>query len=275
MSYLIRADYNALIQTDNLNQIIGSKQAILDQIESVAQQEIISYLRQKYNVDKEFTDTNLYAYNVATFNAKDRVYLDATAYSATATYALNTLVTYNSKVYRCSTAVTVAEAFNAAKWTLLGDQYQIFNVTTPKNDWDYYTEYSTGDEVFYENKTYTAVVGSTGIIPSSSPAIWGTGTAYTIPAATWVTDTAKWTAGDNRTSQLVAYMIDIVLYHVHSRIAPMNIPDLRVKRYDDAIKWLKSCAQGDFITSNIPLIQPRSGKRIRWGSLNEKNNNNY
>ena len=68
-------------------------------------------------------------------------------------------------------------------------------------------------------------------------------------------------------------MIDIALYHIHSRIAPRNIPDLRVKRYDDAKKWLKMCAHGD-ITPNILLKTPRSGCKIRIGSQT-KNTNNY
>jgi hypothetical protein len=72
---------------------------------------------------------------------------------------------------------------------------------------------------------------------------------------------------------MVGTMIDIALYHIHSRIAPRNIPDLRVKRYDDAKKWLKMCAHGD-ITPNILLKTPRSGCKIRIGSQT-KNTNNY
>jgi hypothetical protein len=89
------------------------------------------------------------------------------------------------------------------------------------------------------------------------------------------TDTSKWTLGDNRNAQVVNYMVDIVLYHIHSRIAPKNIPDLRVKRYDDAISWLKNCAKGDWITASIPLIQPKQGMRSRWGSRIPKQNNDY
>lgn len=75
----------------------------------------------------------------------------------------------------------------------------------------------------------------------------------------------KWIKGDNRNPQLVNYLIDIVLYHVHSRIAPMNIPELRIKRYDDVISWLKDAAQGKYITADLPAIQPRAGGRIRYG----------
>lgn len=274
MGYLIRADYNMQIQSDNLNQIIGTNNTTLLTAESVAQQELKSYLVQKYDTDKEFTDTKKYAYNVTRY-AKDRVYLDADTYNALSTYALNALTLYNGYVYRCSTAVTVAEAFNTGKWTLLGAQYTLFYITLPAAEWDYYKEYVTGDVVFYKNKTYTALSTTTSETPDTNPTIWGTGTAYSVAGTYWPTDTTKWTQGDNRTAQVVSTMVDIVLYHIHSRIAPMNIPDLRVKRYDDAKSWLKSCAQGDYITANIPLIQPKQGMRIRWGSALAKQNNNF
>ena len=82
-----------------------------------------------------------------------------------------------------------------------------------------------------------------------------------------------WKFGDNRNQQLVNYFIDIALYHVHSRISPRNIPDLRVKRYDDAIKWLKMAGRGD-ITAELPLIQPKQGARVRYGGQ-VKNINTY
>jgi hypothetical protein len=84
-----------------------------------------------------------------------------------------------------------------------------------------------------------------------------------------------WVKGDNRNQQMVNYLIDIILYHLHSRIAPRNIPELRVKRYDDAIAWLKQCAKGEFITGGLPLLQPRQGMRIRHGGSLQKQNNNY
>lgn len=86
-------------------------------------------------------------------------------------------------------------------------------------------------------------------------------------------ESAVWLLGDNRSQQMVTYLIDISLYHIHSRIAPNNIPELRVKRYDDAIAWLKKSAKGD-ITANITVNQPIQGRRIRYNS-NQKQNNGY
>ena len=78
--------------------------------------------------------------------------------------------------------------------------------------------------------------------------------------------------GTDRDSQLLAYIIDLTLYHLHSRIAPRNIPQLRQTRYDNALAWLKMCAMGDV----TPKLEERTigGKIIRWGSV-PKNQNNY
>lgn len=274
MGYLFIKDYKKLIQTDNLNQIIGSDNSLLTDIESVAQSELISYLSTKYDTDKEFTNTKKYEYNV-TRNAKDRVYLDATAYSTSSTYALNALTLYQGSVYRCSTAVTSGEAFNAAKWTLLGAQYDLFYITLPKDEWDYYTTYETGAQVWYKNKTYTATRDTTSETPDTNSAVWGTGTTYTVAGTVWPTDTTKWSSGDNRNTQLVMYMVDIALYHIHSRISPNNIPELRFTRYSDAKVWLDNVAKEEKIVADIPKVQPAAGSRILWGSSLSKQNNNF
>lgn len=41
----------------------------------------------------------------------------ASAYSASSTYAVGDYVIHNSNLYRCTTAITTAEAFTAARWT--------------------------------------------------------------------------------------------------------------------------------------------------------------
>lgn len=48
----------------------------------------------------------------------------ATAYSPSARYAVGDMVTYDGKLYTCKTAITTAEAWNAAHWTevTVGDQ---------------------------------------------------------------------------------------------------------------------------------------------------------
>lgn len=79
--------------------------------------------------------------------------------------------------------------------------------------------------------------------------------------------------GDDRDQQMLSTIVDIALFHIHKRIAPRNIPQLRQNAYDAAIEWLKMCAYGD-ITPALAKIVPTQGMRIRYGG-HEKNNNTY
>ena len=49
------------------------------------------------------------------------------------------------------------------------------------------------------------------------------------------------------------YCIDITLYHLHSRISPRAIPQLRMDRYDAAINWLKQVARGELLP-DLPTL---------------------
>ncbi|MDX1903780.1 MAG: phage protein Gp36 family protein [Thermonemataceae bacterium] len=62
---------------------------------------------------------------------------------------------------------------------------------------------------------------------------------------------------EERNALLVVYAVDILLYHLHSRINPNQIPDLRIKRYDDAIAYLKAIAKGS-ISIQLPLQESSS-----------------
>lgn len=247
MAYLRSKDYLKQIQTDNLNQIISNDSTILASAELEAQAEIISYLTQKYDVAREFRDT--------------------VAYDNSATYKADYLVEYNSELYYLSLP------------------YSEFN-----ND----NYYKVGDQVFWKDKTYTCLI-ATPILdhetalqyqslnrlpqrnifpddPTDGKTYWGAGVSYSVSGIV-PTDTTKWTKGDNRNAQIVMIMIDIALYHVHCRIAPRNIPQIRIDRYDMALKWLRMAARGE-ITADIPVIQPKQGYRVRYGG-NIKNINSY
>lgn len=311
-TFIFYGDYAKQIQSDNLQQTIGNSTSILEAIQLAAEQECRSYLKQKYDLTRVFKPITQHA-AANTYKAGDTIYLNATAYSADITYALGARVVYSSKVYVCSTAITIKEAWTIAHWTLVGNQYDIYWAKVPKAEFDIESIYEPGDEVWWNDKTYVCRQGTRilshedklqGNSSSSSmivnifpddPAFgiqyWGTGTAYTVPAQTAISNTTYWTLGDNRDQKLLMTCIDVALYHAHSRIAPRNIPDLRTHRYiglpEDrttvsgrvvyptysALGWLQSCANGD-ITPEMPIIQPRSGRRIRFGG-NAKLNNTY
>lgn len=79
--------------------------------------------------------------------------------------------------------------------------------------------------------------------------------------------------GANRDPQILQTTIDIALYHLHCRISPRNIPELRLNRYDNAKEWLKMCANGD-LTPKLTVKPEKAGMRIRYGG-NSKNINQY
>lgn len=301
MSYLRAKDYIVQIQDANLQQIISNDPNVQAEAERLAQEEMISYLVQKYDVKSEFTDTSPFSMSLV-YKAKQRFEINFPAYAPATTYHINDLVINQSIGYVCTGTTT--GAFDNTKWTVIGNQYDLYYASLPKPEFDNRNFYSIGDQVFWKDKTYTCAIAtpvldhSTAIQygtysnlpaqnvfpddPVNGVTYWGTGTAYTVTAGTLPTDTTKFTKGDNRCQQLLAYMVDVVLYHLHTRISPRNIPPLRFKRYDGspdnpgnggAIGWLKMAAQGE-VTVNLPRLQPIQGSRIRYGG-NVKLNNSY
>lgn len=339
--YLRPRDYDRLIQSDNLNQILSADDNIRLLAEIQAKEEVESYLKSKYDTDAELTD-------LVAFNMQDQyypgqrvmlfgyeVYNPNGQYSAedykiiqigtgtTATAWLITLDLNNSGPWQDSFGVKLGQIhdiftlqFDAPQFNLYkevkkddlrywkGLLYKALKPWKPVSHYDQLQAMTTPNNLYpnvmpnqdlnglywYGGKTAFVV----GYYPSQSITAWDINTNYGISqmashngvdyvaadSSTGIepgTDIEKWIPltfkkGDSRSQQLVSAMIDISLYHIHSRIAPRNIPDLRVKRYDDAIKWLKDANAGT-VTPNLPLLQPYKS-RIRWGS-NTKSNNIY
>ena len=292
MSYLIVADFKKTIQSDNLMQIIGSDLSMLNDISVTAQAEANTYLKQQYLTPKEFTDTGVY--NPASpYNPGDRIYLDAAPYNPINLYAVNDLVLVAGIVYFCTIAISTAQPFLPQNWASLGLQYTMFHASYPFKKFDLYGIYKYGDRVYYNGTSYTCILptivfsheeqlqsNSNQSIQNFFPTDanngatnWRIIAVENVPAGVLPTDKSKWTLGDNRNPLLVMHCCDIALYHIHSRIAPRNIPELRVKRYDDSKNWLKMASRGE-ISVDLPVIQPLQGGRVRY-STQVKQINNY
>ncbi len=69
-----------------------------------------------------------------------------------------------------------------------------------------------------------------------------------------LTDTADWQAADPRNKLIVSFAVKIAVYHLHSHISPRNIPEMRVKQYDDTIAILKLAAKGQN-NIDLPLLE--------------------
>ncbi len=311
MSYLIANDYLKQIQDANLQQLISANTNIMSAAELAAEAEAISMLAQKFDTDAEFTDTNPWVIT-NTYQALDRVYLDAPAYNPTQTYNTGAYALQGAVIYVCAVSGTTG-TFNSANWALVGNQYDLYYAAPPFPQFDLYGVYKKGDKVFWNNETYTCQLPTvlvnhetelqarviqhsptTNIFPddpASGPIYWGTGTPYSVPANTNISNTTYWTPGDNRDQQMLQKVIDIALYHLHARIAPRNIPELRITRYlgqdkdrgmntggivypiYSALGWLQACARGE-VTPKLPVLQPKQGARVRYGG-NVKAINSY
>ena len=83
-------------------------------------------------------------------------------------------------------------------------------------------------------------------------------------------DLTKFETGEKRNALIKRYVIDIVLYELHSRINPRNTPEFRIQRRDDAIKWLVSVQNprnnidADFLPKRVFEVQ--NGNDVSWNS---------
>lgn len=286
MAYLIPTDYQRLIQDANLSQILTNNPQVQQGAELAAVAEAQSYLKAKYDVSAEFKDVTAWD-KTKVYQVGQRVYLDAPAYNPASTYNTGALTLQSGNVYKANQN-GITGVFDVSKWTLLGARYAVFFVKLPYPAFSLYTAYNKGDIVYYAGRTYQALQAS--VLTSHDAAIqytdikqipfinqlptstlcWKDLGAYSVAANTDILDN-KWQSGDNRDSQMVMYCVDIALYHIHSRIAPNNIPELRHKRYEAAIDWLHMCAEGK-VTPSLPIIEPKRGGRIRFGGEPRKIN---
>lgn len=68
-----------------------------------------------------------------------------------------------------------------------------------------------------------------------------------------------WVQGDPRHPLLVMYLVDIALYHLSSKVDPRQVPDIRLQRREDAVRWLRDLAAGKVIDPNLPMVQEPEG----------------
>lgn len=78
------------------------------------------------------------------------------------------------------------------------------------------------------------------------------------------TDYAK--TGNDRNQLLVLKTVDIALYNIHSILNPKQIPDIRIKRYDDAIAWFMQVNRGEI--NPVGLTKPTDSTKepVQFGS---------
>lgn len=80
--------------------------------------------------------------------------------------------------------------------------------------------------------------------------------------------------GAARNFSVVMFMIDITLYHLHSRIAPGQLPQLRIDRYNEAKRWLEMVASGK-LKPDLPVVDVEEDgvndkSSLQFGSLDAR-----
>ena len=72
--------------------------------------------------------------------------------------------------------------------------------------------------------------------------------------------------GAARNPLVIMYMIDLILYHLHSNAASRAIPKLREDRFTAAITWLEKVNTGDLIPTLTPIASTTPDPIFRFGS---------
>lgn len=85
--------------------------------------------------------------------------------------------------------------------------------------------------------------------------------------------------GTSRNQLLVMYAVDMVIYHLISRINPRQITQLRLDRYEAAVAWLKAVNRGEILPELPVLDSDNDGQADNSGTMTiltfEKRGNNY
>ena len=285
--WLHNSDYALDINDRNLQQI-WTNQRVLNKTEQYVLEEIRSYIGQRYDLDREFSNTGTYSIGV-TYSASDRIILDYATFSATKAYVYGDCVINNGCYICASNSIAATSSFNLSDWSYLGEQYDIFYCKYPEPYYDTYTYYLANERIFYSGITWSCMIPSTdltktqraqflydeyipgvNVIPTSNlnsnNAYWmpGSSHSYVIPAGTWPTDTQYWTKGDNRCQMLLNKAMDLTLYYLERSIAPRNINDVRKEMHKQALQWLDDVANGEF-TISTPYLIPEQGTMFRAG----------
>ena len=158
MARLLRdKDYDRIVKAENLEQIIDEMDSVKLDMEQTAQEEMISYLKQRYIVDQIFTNTTIWSQTVQ-YYGKNLVEYTEDDFEDTATYA-------GEAAYNNATAYTVGQ-----KVSYLGYIYTALGSTTGNLPTDA-TKWNLGaraPRVNYKGSIYQAKASTTGSLPTDT-----------------------------------------------------------------------------------------------------------
>lgn len=141
---------------------------------------------------------------------------------------------------------------NGSQWWHDDGSYSVASNLLATAAYNSATSYTVGLYAQFQGNIFVCIAATTG---QFDPTKWRT----------------VWTLGDNRSQLMLTSIVDIALWYVHASIAPNNIPELRIDKYNVAIEYFRRVRDG-VEQANLTLIQPQAGRRILADSLVVKNN---
>lgn len=234
--FLVKYDFQTLIDEDNLNELTDTSDRLLEDAMDSAIEKVAGYVRHRYDYDQVFKVVQPYAAAIA-FVEDDRVFWSPVAWDASLIYTSGDIISIDT-----GTAANEGEKIYQANATTVADESPL---NTP-GKWGLLAD---------NNTFYTCILESTGNLP---------------------TNATYFTAGDDRNPLIKEITVDIVLYNIHSKISPRNIPDVRRVRYDgtgnlkegdSAIATLMQIQKG-IVTLDLPVIVPtvQNTESIAYGT---------
>jgi len=155
-------------------------------------------------------------------------------------------------------------------------------VVLTAEDWLFASSYVVGDLVndSASGLVYKCILDASGIVPTNATYFELAGVNNSIydvilgGTGNLPSNTTYFSVGESRNPLLIRLMVDLVLYDIHSRLSPRNIPEHRIQRHDDVIKYLKAIADPrSNVNPNFPLIDygTNRGVDISFGSTENLN----
>ncbi len=231
MAFLRSRDYLPQIQTNILSQLTKGDTLVQTDAEENAQEEISSYLRQRFDLTVAFADTVVYD-PAAAYNAGQLVELNYPAWILQ-NYNLGDLVSFtDGNAYVCTQTTSGNEdPTNGHFWTLLGVNFGLYYIPYPYQLFDVNNgNYMIGEFIYYKNNIYKCLTPSYGFDHSSliqfesqqnvpllnifpddpvnGVIAWGNGTPYSVTGLQPLQDTSNtqnWNGGPYDNGAIVSY----------------------------------------------------------------------
>ena len=203
MSFLRSRDYLPQIQSTILSQLTKGDPLVQADAEENAQEEISSFLRQRFDITTAFANTVVFA-PTAVYNAGQLVELNYPAW-INQNYQTGSMVSFtDGNAYICvNPTVSNEDPSNASFWVLLGVNFGLYYISYPYPMFDVSKgNYAVGNIIYFKNNVYKCLIPSAGFghssliqfeaqqkvpllnifpdDPVNGPVYWGTGTPYSV-----------------------------------------------------------------------------------------------